>query len=90
MQQATVVKSRAGRDKGEWFAVLSVEGDFATVANGRSRPLSRPKRKRLKHLSPTGRRLEAWQLATDRQLRLALSKYAACCDKEEVWDLGKG
>jgi ribosomal protein L14E/L6E/L27E len=89
MRQSMIVRSRAGRDKNEWFAVISVQGDFAWVANGKSRPLSRPKRKRLKHLAPTAQTLAPWQLATDRQLRLALSKYAACCDKE-VSDLGEG
>lgn len=89
MEHQTIVRSRAGRDRDEWFVVLSVEGDFAWVANGKSRTLARPKRKRLKHLAQTGRRLDPPQLATDRQLRLALSKYAACCEKE-VSDLGKG
>ena len=64
------------------MAVLSIEGDFATVANGRSRPLENPKRKRLKHLAPTGRILNERSLSTNRELRAALAVYDESCDKE--------
>lgn len=85
----SVVKATAGRDKGEWFAVLALENGFAMIANGKSRPLSRPKRKSLKHLAVTGRRLEQQDLETDRKLRTALRQATALCDKEGN-DLGKG
>lgn len=89
MKPNMVVKALAGRDAGEWFAVLATEEDFALIVNGKSRPLARPKRKRKKHLSATAAKLSDDCLATDRKLRSALRKFAADCDKEGN-DLGKG
>ena len=45
-----VVVSTAGRDTGEWFYVIGREEDFLLLANGRNRPLEKPKRKRLRHV----------------------------------------
>ena len=47
--KANVVISTAGRDKGEAFFVLGTEGDFLLLADGKTRPVERPKRKRRKH-----------------------------------------
>lgn len=47
--KANVVISIAGRDKGEPFFVLGTEGDFLLLADGKTRPVERPKRKRRKH-----------------------------------------
>ena len=47
--RANVVISTAGRDKGETFFVLGTEGDFLLLADGKTRPVERPKRKRRKH-----------------------------------------
>ena len=47
--KANVVISTAGRDKGEPFFVLGTEGDFLLLADGKTRPVERPKRKRRKH-----------------------------------------
>ena len=47
--KANVVISTAGRDKGEVFFVLATEGDFLLLADGKTRPVERPKRKRRKH-----------------------------------------
>ena len=47
--KANVVISTAGRDKGETFFVLGTEGDFLLLADGKTRPVERPKRKRRKH-----------------------------------------
>ena len=81
-QTAMVVRSKAGRDKGQWMAVLSTDGEFATVANGKSRRLESPKRKCLKHLAPTGEILDVRSLSTNRELRAALAAYGERCDEE--------
>ena len=47
--KANIVTSTAGRDKGEVFFVLATEGDFLLLADGKTRPVERPKRKRRKH-----------------------------------------
>ena len=45
-----VVVSRAGRDEGEWFYVIGEDQDFLLLANGKDRPLDKPKRKKRKHV----------------------------------------
>ena len=45
-----VVISTAGRDKGELFYVIAEEDQFLFLANGKDRPLDRPKRKKRKHV----------------------------------------
>jgi len=51
--KANVVISTAGRDKGEPFFVLGTEGDFLLLADGKTRPVERPKRKRRSCIAPT-------------------------------------
>lgn len=45
-----IVVSRAGRDKGEHFAVIGECEGYLVLANGRTRPIERPKRKKMKHV----------------------------------------
>ena len=52
--EGSKVISKAGRDEGRYFIVLSLEGeDFAYVADGELRKAEKPKRKRVKHLYVT-------------------------------------
>ena len=49
-----VVRSKAGRDEGRRFIVLSLDGEeFAYIADGDLRKVEKPKRKRVKHLYVT-------------------------------------
>lgn len=68
-----VVISKAGRDKGRFMAVVGVdeEKDFVIVADGKERPLERPKRKNPKHLQKTNYKIDLEQL-TDKKLRTFL------------------
>ena len=45
-----VVESIQGRDKGRFFLVLDAAGDFAAIADGKTRRLENPKKKKTKHL----------------------------------------
>ena len=45
-----VVLSTAGRDKNELFYVIGEDPLYLTLANGKDRPLDRPKRKKRKHV----------------------------------------
>ncbi len=48
----SIVTSKAGRDKGRTFVVTATEGEeFVMLADGETRRVSRPKKKKLKHLS---------------------------------------
>ena len=56
----SVVISKAGRDEGRLFLVVAeVDDDFVMVANGALRGMDRQKKKRRKHLKPTGLVVEA-------------------------------
>ena len=48
-----VVISKQGRDQCGAFVVVALEGDFLYLADGKKRPLSRPKKKRKKHVQKT-------------------------------------
>jgi hypothetical protein len=51
LRPGQIVTSQAGRDQGQTFVVLAVEdGRYARVADGRRRPVARPKRKNVRHL----------------------------------------
>ena len=45
-----VVKATAGRDRGKLFYVIGADEQFLLLANGKDRPLDRPKRKKCKHV----------------------------------------
>ena len=45
-----VVVSNAGRDQGNWYYVIAEDQDFLLLANGKDRPLDKPKRKKRKHV----------------------------------------
>ena len=45
-----VVVSTAGRDAGEWFYVIAQDPIYLFLANGKDRPLDKPKRKKRKHV----------------------------------------
>ena len=66
-----VVQSIRGHDEG-LFAVVRVEGKFAYLADGKRRPLEKPKKKNPKHLRDTGLTLELSGIRTNRGLRAAL------------------
>lgn len=78
--KANIVKSTAGRDKGELFFVLATEGDFLLLADGKLRPMERPKRKRRKHVvlrradgGELSRRIRSNESITNSELRKAIA-----------------
>lgn len=80
--EGLIVKSKAGRDKGDLFIVIKTEGEFAYIANGNLRKVDRPKKKKLKHLEDTNsvsefvkNRLETLGKVTNQELRNALAEY---------------
>jgi len=54
MTAGTVVFSKCGRDKGRPFVILSETDDgYVYLADGDARPLSKPKKKKVRHVQPT-------------------------------------
>lgn len=70
----SVVKSKAGKDKGEFFVVVSLDGDRVSVCDGKSRGLSNPKRKNPRHLAVTSTVIDL--PITDKQLRITLKNFS--------------
>jgi ribosomal protein L14E/L6E/L27E len=47
-----VVLSKAGRDKGHLYVVVSqIENDYVLLANGNTKSIDMPKKKKIKHIS---------------------------------------
>ena len=66
--------SLCGRDRKRLFCVVGVsDEDFVLLADGNLRKLSRPKRKRLKHLRFTDMRIEIPR--DDETLRMRIADY---------------
>ena len=78
----SIVRSLAGRDQGRLFVVIQeLDSDFVMVANGKLRGMDRLKKKRRKHLKPTGEvvqelreRLSTGKPVFDHEVRTWLSK----------------
>ena len=77
-----VVRSKAGRDTGGWFVVISTEGEYAYLVNGEQRKLDRPKKKKLKHLQVTtyvsefiANKVNSGTKVTNQEVRKALADY---------------
>ena len=66
-----IVRAKAGRDSGRFYAVVAAEGAELLLADGRRRTLANPKRKNPAHVHPTRQTLSLEGL-TDRALRTAL------------------
>lgn len=71
VQTGSVVKACAGRDSEGLFVVTSVQERYCFIADGKSRKLSSPKRKNLKHICFTDSVIDLNDI-TDKKLRTLL------------------
>ena len=76
LQKGMVVRATAGKEQGGFYLVTALEGQFVSLADGRRRPLEKPKRKNVRHIAPTHTVWETEGL-TDRELRRRLHDFAA-------------
>ena len=84
--KSDIVRSDAGRDKGKLFAVLAVEGEYLLLADGKSRKVESPKRKKRRHVlfvasdeSRLSEKIKSEEKITNSELRRTLAAY-----REEV------
>lgn len=70
-----IVRSKSGRDANRFMIVVGFSGDMVLVADGKERPLEKPKRKNYKHIAITQTVLEKELYKTNRSLRHALMNY---------------
>jgi len=89
MKKADVVLSLNGRDKGKRFLVIGTDGEYSLLADGKSRRIEKPKRKKNRHLeledkldSHIAGKLQGGERVTNNEIRRALAQYAAA-HKEE-------
>lgn len=80
--KANIVRSDAGRDRGKLFFVLAVEGEFLLLADGKSRKVEAPKRKKRKHVlfvaaeeTRISEKIKGEEKITNSELRRALAAY---------------
>lgn len=43
-------KSKAGHDKDTLYVIMAIENEYVHLVDGKSKPLARPKKKKLKHI----------------------------------------
>ena len=84
--KSNIVRSDAGRDKGKLFVVLAVEGEYLLLADGKSRKVESPKRKKRRHVlfvaadeNRLSDKIKSEEKITNSELRRTLAGY-----REEV------
>ncbi len=69
LKPGQLVRSRAGRDHGEHYVILEIEGPRQVLlVNGRNRSLDHPKRKNTTHIQPYNRRVDLEALRSANRL----------------------
>jgi len=88
--RSDIVISTAGRDKGKLFFVLGTEEDFLLLADGKTRRLERPKRKKRKHAVLAARyecrtadKIRSGEKVTNSELRRTLAQYGGEGDQDQ-------
>lgn len=76
------VFSKAGRDRGKCLAVIGVDGDYLLLVDGKARKMQSPKRKKRKHVRPSGyideqlsKKLSGGLWISDREVRRRIALY---------------
>ena len=80
--RSDIVKSIAGRDQGKYFFVLDTDGEFLMLADGKTRRLEAPKRKKRKHTvfvehadCRVAEKIRSEEKVTNSELRRTLAAY---------------
>lgn len=78
----SIVYSKAGRDKGNFFVVIAIDGEYAFICDGDLRKTEKPKKKKLKHLKVINEksefvvdRLVKTGRITNSEIRKSLAQY---------------
>ena len=80
--KSNIVRSDAGRDKGKLFYVLETQGEYLLLADGRSRKVESPKRKKRRHVlfvaaeeNRLSGKIKGEEKITNSELRKALAAF---------------
>ena len=81
--KSDLVLATAGREKGRLFFVVDVQNEYLLLADGRSRRLEAPKRKKCRHVQRAGAapgelaaKLRSSEIITNSELRKAIAAYS--------------
>lgn len=72
IRKGSVVISKSGHDKNRWFAVLDVTDNYVIISDGLNRPIEKPKKKNIMHLSVVKTVFGAEIISSNEKLRKAL------------------
>ncbi|MEG0779223.1 MAG: KOW domain-containing RNA-binding protein [Oscillospiraceae bacterium] len=88
--KSDIVKSIAGRDLGKLFYVLGVEGEFLLLADGKTRKLETPKRKKCRHVqfvaaetTRLSEKIRHDEKITNSELRKALANFCESSNQDQ-------
>jgi len=86
----SIVFSKAGRDKGNYFIILSLDDNYAYICDGGIRKVTTPKKKKMKHLKSVehiddfiSEKIKNGGKVTNREVRRSIYKYVHGTDPEE-------
>lgn len=90
ISKAHLVEATAGREKGKLFYVMETEGEYVFLADGKSRHVEAPKRKKRKHVrfiaSDDGRvaeKIRENERVTNSELRKAIASYSGADNSDQ-------
>ncbi len=82
ISKSNIVRSDAGRDQGKLFVVLAVEGEYLLLADGKTRKVEHPKRKKRRHVlfvsaqeTRLSEKIKSEEKITNSELRRTLALY---------------
>lgn len=58
IQAGMIVKSKMGRDKGQYYLILSLDSECVYLTDGKYRPIEKLKKKKRKHIQTTRTKVE--------------------------------
>ena len=87
IDRSSLIVSKAGRDKGQLFFVIDADEQYVYLADGKSRKLEKPKRKKRRHVlfvaeddTRLSDKIKREEKITNSELRRTLASY-----REEVY-----
>ncbi len=81
IEKGRVVRSKAGHDSNDIFAVVGTDANNVYICDGKERKVEKPKRKNPKHIEVTSYMVSPEEMAANGRLKKALSKIKAEADK---------
>ena len=80
VDKSSLVVSKAGRDQGQLFYVIDADEQYVYLADGKSRRIEAPKRKKQKHVrfiaesaAPVAEKIRSKEKITNSELRKAIA-----------------